>query len=226
MPELPLRIGLVASRLHRQGLNAALFRLLAPLEEALRDALKPKLFVVGQTYDALAEARVLIDYRGLYRLPARRDGGLIHLVTGVVAEDPAKRIDAIVYLLDPDDPTSVFPEGQALKRECVIHEVPFVSTLAHAREWFELACVAHGVPRDPALDPWFDFARQTVALVAHDARKDAMVAFVREHFEFFDRFGARIATGTTGGGGPGALNLLSKGKPTSKRIFLQPSNSP
>ena len=205
MPRRPLRIGLVASRLHRHGPNAALFRLLAPLDEALRDELKPELFVVGQTYDALAEARILNGYRGMHRLPARRDGGLIHLVAGVVAEDPAKRLDAIVYLLDPDDPTSVFPEGQALKRECVIHEVPFVSTFAHAREWFELTCVAHGLPRDPALDPWFDFGRQTIALVAHDARKDAMVAFVRDNFAFFDRFAGRIATGTTGG----LLNVLA-----------------
>ena len=206
MPKSALRIGLVASRLHRQGSGAALFRLLAPLEDDLRQTLRPDLFVVGQTYDALVEARVLAGYRGLHRLPTRRDGGLIHLVAGVVAEDPARRLDAIVYLLDPDDPTSVFPEGQALKRECVIHEVPFVSTLAHAREWFELARAASGLARDPALDPWFEFARQTVALVAHDARKDAMVAFVREHFEFFDRFGGRIATGTTGG----LLNALAE----------------
>jgi methylglyoxal synthase len=44
-----------------------------------------------------------------------------------------------------------------------------------------------------------------VALIAHDSRKAAMVAFVREHFGFFDRFGARIATGTTGG----LLNALA-----------------
>jgi methylglyoxal synthase len=199
MPARPLRIGLVASRLHRHGPDAALFRLLAPLEDALRDVLKPELFVVGQTYDALAGARVLAGYGGLHRLPARRDGGLVHLVAGVVAQAPSARLDAIVYLLDPDDPTSVFPEGQALKRECVIHDVPFVSTFAHAREWFELACVAARLPRDPALDRWFDFSRQTVALIAHDARKDAMVAFVRGHYPFFDRFGGRIATGTTGG---------------------------
>jgi len=206
VPQRPLRIGLVASRLHRSGPGAALFRLLGPLEEALRDALKPEFLVVGQTFDALVEGRVLAGYRGMHRLPTRRDGGLIHLVAGVVADDPARRLDAIVYLLDPDDPTSVFPEGQALKRECVIHEVPFVSTLAHAQEWFEIARIGHGQPPDPALDPWFDVAQQTVALVAHDARKDAMTAFVREHFAFFDRFGGRIATGTTGG----LLNALAQ----------------
>jgi methylglyoxal synthase len=193
-----LRIGLVASRLHRTGADAALFRLLEPLRDAIVDELQPELHVVGQTYDAIVGNGVLRGYAGLHRLPTRRDGGLIHLVAGVVATDPARRFDAIIYLLDPDDPTSVFPEGQALKRECVIHEAAFVSTFAHAREWFELARVTAGFAPDAALDAWFDFRRQTVALIAHDARKDAMLTFVRRHFEFFDRFGGRIATGTTG----------------------------
>ena len=201
-----LRIGLVASRLHRQGPGAALFRLLAPLEASLRDELKPEFQVVGQTFDALAEARVLVGYPDLHRPPTRRDGGLIHLVARVVGADPARRPDAIIYLLDPDDPTSVFPEGQALKRECVIHEIPFISTLAHAQEWFELTRVARGYARDPEFDPWFDVSRQTIALIAHDARKDAMVDFVRDHFAFFDAFGGRIATGTTGG----RLNALAE----------------
>ena len=105
-----LRIGLVASRLHRTGPAGALFRLLRPLEEAIRDELQPTLQVVGQTYDALAEAGVLQGYAVMHRLPARREGGLIHLVADVVSDGPGCRLDAVIYLLDPDDPTSVFPE--------------------------------------------------------------------------------------------------------------------
>src|SRR5438132_3077800 len=134
----PLRIGLAASALHRAAPNGALFRLLGPLERSIREELRAELFVLGQTYDALAADGVLADYPRLIRLPMRREGGVIHLVAAVVSGDPARRLDAVIYLLDPDDPTSVFPEGQALKRECVIHETLFVSTLAHAREWFEL----------------------------------------------------------------------------------------
>jgi methylglyoxal synthase len=194
----PLRIGLVASRLHRSGNDAALFRLLRPLQDVITTRLRPEIHAVGQTFDALHAAGILRGYAGLHRLPTRRDGGLIHLVAGVVSADPALRFDAIIYLLDPDDTTSVFPEGQALKRECVIYETTFISTFAHAREWFELARIGAGLPPDPSLDAWFDFARQTVALIAHDARKDALLVFVRTHFPFFDAFGARIATGTTG----------------------------
>jgi methylglyoxal synthase len=210
----PLRIGLAASALHRSAPNGALLRLLGPLERSIREELRAELFVLGQTYDALASARVLADYPRLTRLPARRDGGLIHLVAAVVSGDPGRRLDAVIYLLDPDDPTSVFPEGLALKRECVIHETLFVSTLAHAREWFELARVECGFAPNPLLDTQFDFASQTIGLIAHDARKGELVDFVRERFAFFDRFRRRIATGTTGG----LLNDLA--------TDISPSNTP
>ena len=194
----PLRIGLAASALHRAAPNGALFRLLGPLERSIREELRAELFVLGQTYDALAADGVLADYPRLIRLPMRRDGGVIHLVAAVVSGDPARRLDAVIYLLDPDDPTSVFPEGQALKRECVIHETLFVSTLAHAREWFELARIECGFAPNPLLDTHFDFASQTIALIAHDSCKGELIEFVRERFAFFDRFRRRIATGTTG----------------------------
>src|ERR1700690_1458211 len=125
-----LRIGLATSLLHRTAPAGALFRLMAPLEETIRDKLQLEILALGQTHDALVESGILADYRGLKRLPTRRDGGLIHLAAAVVSGDPARRLDAILYLLDPDDPTSVFPEGLALKRECVIHETLFVSTVA------------------------------------------------------------------------------------------------
>src|SRR5271170_4077227 len=180
----PLRVGLAASARHRSIPDGALFRLLAPLERTIREELRAELFVLGQTCDALRVAKVLDAYPRLTRLPSRRDGGLIHLVAAVVSGDPARRLDAVIYLLDPDDPTSVFPEGLALKRECVIHETLFVSTVAHAREWFELARIERGFPPNPVLDEQFDFGTQTIALIAHDALKNQMVEFVRQRIGF------------------------------------------
>lgn len=194
----PLRIGLAASAYHRGVPNGALFRLLAPLEHTIREELRAELLVLGHTCDALAAGKLFAGYPRLQRLPARHEGGLIHLVAAVVSGDPSRRLDAVIYLLDPDDPSAVFPEALALKRECVIHETLFASTLAHAREWFELARVECGFAPNPLLDTQFDFASQTIGLIAHDARKGELVEFVRSHFAFFDRFRHRIATGTTG----------------------------
>lgn len=179
--------------------GGALFRLLATLESVIRDELQAEVVALGQTYDALAAARLLAGYPGLHRLPTRRDGGLIHLVAAVVSGDPRRRLDAMIYLLDPDDPTAMFPEGQALKRECVIHETVFISTLAHAREWFELVRIERGCAANTLLDEAFAFESQTIAFIAHDARKREMRDFIGAKFAFFDRFRRRIATGTTGG---------------------------
>lgn len=198
-PPRRMRIGLAASRSHRDGPGAALFRLLAPFEEALEDELRPELYVLGRTWQALQDGGVLTRYRGVHRLRDRRDGGVVTLVAMLVDDDPARALDAVIYLLDPDDPTSVYPEGQALKRQCVVHGKPFISTFAHAQEWFELERVAAGGAPDPLLDPLFRTDGEAIALVAHDARKDAMRTFVREHFALLSRFPQRYATGTTGG---------------------------
>ena len=195
----PPRIGLVASRMHREHPQGALLRLVSAIEIRLRDDFPVEFVVVGQTFDALQAAGLLRGHPSLRRLPTRREGGIIHLVAGVVDNAGDDALDAVIYLLDPDDPTSVFPEGLALKRECVIHGKPFISTYAHAREWFELERIARGAAPDPALDPWFDLQSQTVALVAHDALKPKMLDFAKEHFALLSRFARRIGTGTTGG---------------------------
>jgi len=200
----PLRIGLVASRLHREG-GATLERLLRPLEHAIAHELRAELFVVGRTFAAIEDADLLAGYAGVHRLPDRRDGGVMRLVAMLVDDDDGRSLDAVVYLLDPDDPTSLFPEGLALKRQCVIHGRPFISTFAHAREWFELERVLAGFAPDPAVDDRFDAGTSAIALVAHDARKQAMEDFAREHFALLSSFARRYATGTTGG----RLNALA-----------------
>ncbi len=202
----PPRIGLVASLVHREGPDAALARLVRPLEHAIAVELRAELVVVGRTHAALDANGLLAGYPNVRRLPDRRQGGVMRLTAMLVSDDPAVALDAVIYLLDPDDPTSLFPEGQALKRQCVVHGKPFVSTLAHAREWFELERVLRGFAPDPALDPLFS-SGDAIALVAHDARKDAMEAFAREHFALLSSFPRRYATGTTGA----RLNRLAAG---------------
>jgi methylglyoxal synthase len=94
------------------------------------------------------------------------------LVSRVVDSDPAKAVDAVIYLIDPVDPSSVFPEAVALKRQCVIHRKPFLATLAGAREWLELEATVNGAPTDPALNASFVLNNEGIALIAHDAMKE------------------------------------------------------
>lgn len=193
------RIGLAANRMHIDGIDAALSRLLSLSRRAIVDHLKPELVVVGRTLDAIERQGLLADYQRIERFPYGREGGLMRLVSRVVEDDPQRRLDAVIYLIDPVDPSSTFPEAVALKRQCIIHGRPFLSTLAGAREWFELESIAMGAAPDATLDPVFDLGRESIALIAHDAMKESMLALAEQNFALLDRFGERYATGTTGG---------------------------
>lgn len=193
-----LRIGLAANRLHLDGEHSALARLLKDAREAIVHCLKPELVVIGRTLDAIEQQRLLEGYAHIERFPYGREGGLMRMVSRVVETDPARKLDAMIYLIDPVDPSSTFPEAVALKRQCIIHGKPFLSTLAGAREWFELEAIATGATNDASLDPVFDLNNEAIALIAHDAMKDRMLTLAEKHFALLDRFGMRYATGTTG----------------------------
>ncbi len=183
-----VNIGLATSRSLRQGARSQLARLVRTHRAYLRGA---RIHAVGGTYDALVRGRLLSGHGALHRLPRGFEGGLMSLVAQVVGGEPEFALDLVIYLIDPNDPTSVFPEAQALKRQCVVHGKPFVSTFAGADEW--LALCAGRIP------PHGLISKQTVALVAHDRHKPAMVDFANKYFALLSRFRARVATGTTGG---------------------------
>ncbi len=200
------RIGLAANRTHHQDADSALVQLLRGADAAIATHLQPQLIVVGRTLDAIRSHGLLPGYQAIERFPYGREGGLMMLVSRVVDTDPARALDAVIYLMDPVDPSSNFPEALALKRQCVIHGKPFLSTLAGAREWFELEAVAGGAPFDASLDPTFDLANESIALIAHDAMKGRMLELAEQHFDLLDSFAMRCATGTTGG----LLNALAQ----------------
>lgn len=199
MKSRPYRIGLAANRAHLASAGTALASLLQGSRTAIVDYLQPQLVVVGRTLDAMRSQQLLEGYPHIEGFPYGREGGLMRLVARVVDSDATSGLDAVIYLIDPVDPSSTFPEAVALKRQCIIHGKPFLSTLAGAREWFELEAIAAGAPTDRTLDSVFDLCSEAIALVAHDAMKPSMLALVEQHFELFDRFATRFATGTTGG---------------------------
>lgn len=194
-----LRFGLAANRLHHETYGAALFQWLEQSAAGIRE-LGIELYTVGRTFDAIERSGLLQGHAGLVRYPFGREGGLMKLVARVTeGRDGAAPFDGAIYLIDPVDPSSIFPEALALKRQCITHGRPFVSTLMGAIEWIEVERLCAGLAPDPALAPVFDFSRQTLALIAHDALKDQMVEFADKHFDVLSRFAGRVGTGTTSG---------------------------
>jgi methylglyoxal synthase len=196
---MSLRFGLAANRRHHEGHQAALFRWLRASERGIRE-LQLGLHAVGRTFDAIQQQGLLDRHTGLLRYPMGRDGGLMKLVSGIAGgTECGPALDGAIYLMDPVDPSSTYPEAMALKRQCVTHDKLFVSTVAGAIEWIEVERRLAGLAADPRAARWFDFEQQCVALIAHDARKDTMLDFAARHFDLLSRFARRIGTGTTGG---------------------------
>ena len=219
-----MRLGLAANKLHHANDNAALFRWLRACEPGIRE-LGLGLHAVGRTYDAIAAAGMLRGHDGLKRYPYGRDGGLMKLVAEVVGIEGAERtLDGAIYLIDPVDPSSIFPEAVALKRQCVIHGKPFLSTVASARDWIEMERIHAGLAPDRNADVFHALESQTLALIAHDAMKATMLAFAADSFDVLSRYAQRVATGTTGQ----QLNELawSRGWPQDKPWVVRYNSGP
>ena len=153
---MPICLGLAANKLHHQTEDAALFSLLRACEAGIRE-LKLGFHAVGRTYDAIAAAGMLQGYKGLVRYPYGREGGLMRLVAEVVGmEGDDRTLDGAIYLMDPVDPSSIFPEALAMKRQCVIHGKPFLSTVASTRDWIEMERIHAGLARDRNADRFHD----------------------------------------------------------------------
>ena len=193
-----MNFGLAAHRLHRLGPDSGLLHWARTCAPALK-ALGLQLHATGGAHDALVKKALLRGH--LVPVGDGRDGGLMRLVSRIAGGlTPDASLDGMFFLIDPVDPTSLYPEALALKRQCVIHDKPFVATVAGALEWVavELASAGLATQAPPEAKALFALEAQAVALIAHDARKEHMVAFASTHFDLLSRFSTRVATGTTG----------------------------
>lgn len=271
-------IGLAANRKHRSGPTQPLPRLIQEFEPLFREVLLPRIVATGGSHRALERFGILNMYDGLESL-SNGNSGIVELANQAVPPrpDPAAgqdgrpcapegstrpKLDLVVYLIDPDDLTSLTPENQALKRECVVNEVPFLSTFTGAREWLILlwhelttsgdilnqyfvdesllARLSTQRLREPVdyldgkpLPPHGEvldsperlkstafipsIRGRTVALIAHDERKDCIAKFANEHRDFLSTFASRIGTGTT-------AERINKSYPCSPR-WVEPYQS-
>jgi methylglyoxal synthase len=230
------RIGLVASPSLRRGPASPLAQLLREIEPCLR-YLNAEIFAVEGALHTIIRCGLLrtLDPRNIHGMPSGRLGGLVDIGAAVVERrvagvgrvfgDAAKavsdrlgfdtKVDAVIYLLDPYDPTARLPETLALKRECVVKGKPFLATAASVREWFSLhavtAAAESGAPPSAQLRRAFidekeakriglaPRGHQTVALIAHNQCKLKLTEFATEHRDFLMGFDHRFGTGTSAG---------------------------
>jgi len=210
-PNKRWQIALLASDSLREDPDSDLICFIRQFEPFLE---KQELWAPEGTWEAAKSCGLLQRYSWDPNkiLPAEWDGGVVEITYQVVQE----KIEVVIFLIDPQDPTSLYPEVAALKRECVAKKKFFLSTYASAAEWASLMWAKQNTPYILETSECKDVKKatgvqvevplkdQSIALIAHDAKKKEMVRFVDKHLEFLAKFKHIWATGTTGW----LLNLL------------------
>jgi methylglyoxal synthase len=150
------------------------------------------------------------------------DGGVVE-VAAMVAR---KESQIVIFISDPKDLRSDVPENRALQRVCMELGARLMTTLASAEQWAHYE--ANRFLRDWTkhkestrgggmgawkADNWqpgnrnvgagrqlisLRIQRQTLALIAHDKRKDEMIRFVDTYLDVLSEFQRILTTGTTG----------------------------
>lgn len=229
-------IGLACSPSLRRGPGSPFARLMREIEPFF-SKFQPDVHAVEGTARAIIEYGLArdLDPERLHCLPPGHLGGLVDLGAAVVgerdlplsgafgkaAEAAAEHlglgasVDCLIYLVDPYDATSALAETVAVKRECVVAGKPFLATQAIAADWFNLLAASEGygnlLPEEVATALGLEgFSRRSIALVAHNAKKDDMLDFALHNFDFLEGFGQRFGTGTTAGLLNGNLGERSK----------------
>lgn len=143
------------------------------------------------------------------------EGGVVQLAAMVARQE----CEAVIFLSDPKDLRSGVPENYAIQRVCKELRVRLVTTLAGAEQWasYEAEHYLEEWPKksrgnwqplnwrigasniDTEGKPlYLPIEQQTLALIAHDKKKEEMVLFVDKHIEFLRKFDRILTTGTTG----------------------------
>lgn len=198
-------IGLAAHPRLRNGPRSPLIRLFREFEPFLVGYLRPHIFAVDGTARSLLFNGLLHGYDRMISLRPGSLGGFVELAERVVLEEGAPgAVSHVIYLIDPLDQTSLFPETLAIKRECVVKHKFFASTFGAAHEWLSLQWMTSGLPEaQAASDRYYcsnpaNVPTGSVALIAHDTKKSDMLDFAAENFELLNTFDSRLSTGTTG----------------------------
>jgi methylglyoxal synthase len=170
------------------------------------------------------------------------EGGVVELAA-IVAR---RECETVIFLSDPKDLLSGVQEDEALQRVCKELNVRLVTTLASAEQWAcyeaneyvkEWCAKKDTLEYHALIDRWrpgnwqdgfenvgkegelspFSIEKQTLALIAHDKKKEDMAVFAHTHIDFLSRFHRILTTGTTGF----LLKLLHAGPDDRKNILSE-----
>lgn len=217
-PGEPLRIGVAASRKLRHGPRSDLIRLFRDFQPFFTHLGNVELHMVGGAHKAVQRYTEL-DTHFTRQMPAGFEGGVRAIAELVQRTEARPGLQGVIFLTDPTDPKSLFPEIQALRSECSKAGIPFLTNYASARQWLTLLTVAMASPEftdsffldDRLVDAWHDqrssdvkrarpssrISRQTVAVMADSQGRQEVIDFAGDFHSLLLRYRRRISSYTT-----------------------------
>lgn len=113
----------------------------------------------------------------IYALPYGRHGGL--RILAQLADEG--RLDALIYLMDPGDPSIAYAEADGLKRTCARVGVPLITSVGAARELLRLDHYSASDSRYPGPKPVRLSDPSGIALICDRRSKVDLASFFGRH---------------------------------------------
>ena len=172
---------------------------------SIRDTADPETADSGRALDAWERAK---NAKGIipwqprhpwlgdgYVLRPGKWGGIIEMAEHLEKSAGTDAVHVLIFFASPGDVEESYPEDRALLRSALRNEVLYLSTYTTARLWALHESAKRGPDREIIrLDP----REETLALIAHDAKKVDLCRWVVEHRQHIREFQRIVTTGTTG----------------------------
>lgn len=198
------QIAVIAPEISRKNPEGAFMRFLRDNESILRRRFT--IIATAGTFDTIMQTGYFQKEKHIIPLLAGGRGGIVEVAYRVVTG----QCGVLIFLYDPEEVRSESPETRALTRVCIHKQITLLITVETADQWIKYRAEGY---KPPTPVDWLKGKeghggsyrelgpeRSTVALIAHDAKKKDMRAFVTDPdiSKFLKRFHRILATGTTG----------------------------
>lgn len=199
------QVAIVAPESTRNNPEGAFMRFLRDNADNLRR--KFHLIAAEGSCEAITNTGYFEKGKHITSLKPGSHGGILEIAYRVVTE----QCKVVIFLYDPSEVRSESPETRALTRVCIYKQIVLLTTVATADYWLKYQSDSwlkeHGFHKldwlhahkggEGDFNPFLP-EKSTIALIAHNDKKDEMKKFVKNNLKFLKRFERILATGTTG----------------------------
>lgn len=207
------KVLIIANKEARRDPSSPLLRFVRDYTSTLKNF---EIHATAGTWSSILSTGVFFE-NDIERHRPGSEGGVVEVAAKVVNTE----FQIVIFLSDPKDPKSDFPENNALQRVCKELKIRLITTFSGAVHWARYEAepflneFEKSRQRKKRKKPanWkegkknvsktgqfieLEIEDQTIAIISHDKKKEEAVIFVNEHEDFLNKFDRILTTGTTG----------------------------